>query len=186
MTTLSAPITRVPSLARDSSSLSSEVHEYYFVPSRVASSSSLPSVGIEVDGLLREITVVVTREANLNGAWLPGTLRALGGLPWGGDNWGSVGSKRTDEKAVSQILSLLLAILDDNAPTPSVVPTWEGGVQVEWHRNHIDLEIEAMPSGSVEYFYHGPDGECEERVSENDLDEVRQLAHKLVSVQAPR
>ena len=184
MTTLSAALNKLSSPARDSSSLNAEMRDYYRVPFRVGSSSSLLNVGIEVDAELREITVVVTSEANVSGKWLPGTLRSLAGLPWSTDSWGSVGSKGTDERAVSRILSVLLAILDDNAPAPSVVPTWEGGVQVEWHGKEFDLEIEAMPSGGVDYFYHGPDGEIEEGLRDDDLGEIRQLAHKLIAAQA--
>ena len=70
------------------------------------------------------------------------------------------------------MLKILVAVLDDCTPPPSVVPTWSGGVQVEWHRNNLDFEIEADPQGGVEYFFRGPDEEHEGQA----WDDIGQLA----------
>ena len=79
---------------------------------------------------------------------------------------------RAYSEMAANIVKLLIDILDSRAPPPSVVPTWEGGLQVEWHRNGVDLEIEVTPSGHIEYFFASPDVECEG----DAWDEIERLA----------
>ena len=81
-------------------------------------------------------------------------------MPFDKDNW-SEGAKRTDQGAVDQLMEVLSLILPDNAPPPSVVPTWLGGAQAEWHRKGVDLEISANPGEAVEYFFNDGNSECE-------------------------
>ena len=65
------------------------------------------------------------------------------------------------DKTIGRMLEILSEILNEHTPPPSIVPTWCGGIQAEWHRNGVDLEIEVFPSGEIEYFFKGPDGEQE-------------------------
>lgn len=176
MATLSAPFTESTTV-RDITSLTSAEHNYYIEPAIEASSSSLR---IEVDDV-GTVTVFVKRRESLESTWFVPTVMALKNLPWNVDDWASEGSKRTEGGAVSKILSLLLTILDDRSPPPFIVATWEGGIQAEWHLGHIDFEIESTPSGTLEYLYHGPEGESEARISEHDLGQVRHLAQTLVA-----
>ena len=84
--------------------------------------------------------------------WFNPTRQAMDSLPWDTDDW-TIGGKRTQSAAVYGLFTLLVKVLDSRTPPPSVVPTWKGGVQVEWHRNNVDFEIEADPQGEVEYFF---------------------------------
>jgi len=59
-------------------------------------------------------------------------------------NWDSYGALPIEAAHAEAILNLLAEVLGDDAPTPSVVPTSIGGVQVEWHLAGIDLEIETL------------------------------------------
>ena len=80
-------------------------------------------------------------------AWVEPTLNALAislALP---TNWDSYGARRVDLKAVASAgLALCLVMRSDTTP-PTVVPTPEGGVQLEWHAQGIDLEIDFSPTG---------------------------------------
>jgi hypothetical protein len=98
--------------------------------------------------------------------WFISTLQATAALLWLTDNWTS-GGKRTQKAAVANMLTLLIEVLDNRTPPPSVVPTWRGGVQVEWHRNGIDFEIESDPQGGIEYFFKSPTEEREGRAWNN-------------------
>ncbi len=75
-------------------------------------------------------------------------------------------------KLIARMLTILIEILDGHTPPPTVVPTWEGGIQVEWHRNGVDLEIEIAPSGHIEYFFASHDVEYEG----DAWDEIESLA----------
>ena len=94
------------------------------------------------------------------GHWLNSTLKKMDSLPFDTDNW-SAGAKRTDRNTVNQLVEVLARILPDNAPSPSVVPTWLGGAQAEWHRNGVDLEIFANPGKAIEYYFNDGNEEYE-------------------------
>ena len=110
--------------------------------------------------------------------WFYPTLRAMAALPWWTDNWSS-GATRTQSAAIAYMLETLLEVLDSQAPPPSVVPTWNGGVQVEWHRNGIDLEIEVAPEGYIEYFFKSPNKECEGQIS-GDFSQLSEYARAVI------
>ncbi len=128
-----------------------------------------------------ETTVIVSFETaseKSSAKWLRQTvveLVRLLGLP---KDWNSDNPARINPKAIEKILALLLTILDSDSTPPVVVPTSQGGVQVEWHQNGIDLEIEAFNSGNPEYFFSGPGGEQEGTI-ENDPTPLKQFAHYL-------
>jgi len=74
--------------------------------------------------------------------WLENVLAEIGELAQLDENWDSYGAQRIDPHCIQAAAGLLRAILDAATPRPSVVPTSRGGVQLEWHRGGIDLEIE--------------------------------------------
>lgn len=39
---------------------------------------------------------------------------------------------------------------------PAVVPTADGGVQLEWHRDGTDVEVYVEPDGAVSFWCAGP------------------------------
>ena len=102
--------------------------------------------------------------------WLQPTIWRTLALPWGDDNWND-DARPTDPAAAANLLILLASILDDTAPTPIIVPTWRGGVQAEWHKNDVDLEIEVDPDGTIYYSFENSAEEHEGPVSE-DLNEL--------------
>ncbi len=74
--------------------------------------------------------------------WLPNVLTEMAELGRLEENWDSYGARRIDPHCIEAAASLLRAVMDAATPRPSVVPTNRGGVQLEWHRSGIDLEIE--------------------------------------------
>ena len=96
------------------------------------------------------------------------TLDRLGSL---GDGWDSYRGSPINPRAAEAVLSVLTGVADWDTPEPSVVPTSIGGVQVEWHRNGLDLELEVMPSGDAFglFFCDAGTGHEEERELVADL-----------------
>jgi len=86
-------------------------------------------------------------------AWLKTTVGAVARLLELDPNWDSYGAPPVDSGHAEAILNLLAEILDDNAPSPSVVPTSAGGVQAEWHMAGIDLEIETLSRHRFAFFF---------------------------------
>lgn len=69
------------------------------------------------------------------------------------DNWDSYGGKPITELALAEAQLLLKALVAIQAVEPSVVPCSNGGIQLEWHRNGYDLEIEISPLGQTNDIY---------------------------------
>ena len=110
--------------------------------------------------------------------WLRHTREAidkLSGSPTASDAEGSP----VQPAAAVHLLEFLSMVLNHDTPPPSVVPTWEGGVQVEWHRNGVDFEIEAGPSGNIDFFFKDADIECEGQ-AQDSIQALRRYAKALV------
>ena len=74
--------------------------------------------------------------------WLSEIVAEIGELGRLEENWDSYGGKRVDPCCIEAAVSLLRSVLDAATSKPSVVPTSRGGIQLEWHRGGIDLEVE--------------------------------------------
>ena len=85
--------------------------------------------------------------------WVIATVEKLCDLLWLKANWDSYGAAPVDRFTVELALDILFATMQSTSPSPSVVPTSCGGVQLEWHTGGIDLEIEIEPAGLIEAFF---------------------------------
>ena len=73
-------------------------------------------------------------------------------------NWDSYGADPIKLVSVETALDLLSVVIDYGTPLASIVPTPEGGVQLEWHIRGVDLEIEIDAFGRPHaYFSDGED-----------------------------
>jgi hypothetical protein len=64
-------------------------------------------------------------------------------------NWDSYGAPAISERALDRAMDILWTIR--RSPQPRIVPTAEGGVQLEWYTASEELEVEIRPDGNVEY-----------------------------------
>jgi hypothetical protein len=51
------------------------------------------------------------------------------------------------EAAATSALDAMRTVMWFETPTPSVVPMYDGGLQLEWHAEDVDIEVTVMPSG---------------------------------------
>lgn len=109
--------------------------------------------------------------------WFDPTIQAMLALPWDNDHWND-GAAATHPKAAFTLLVTLVDVLDDAAPPPAIVPTWRGGVQAEWSRNGVDLEIAADPDGALEYYFRSDTEEYEEPALPN-IERLTRLARSV-------
>ena len=100
--------------------------------------------------------------------WFEPVIKAMAGLPWDDDNW-KEGAVRTQPNAAAHLLAILAEILDGASPAPALVPTWQGGVQAEWHWNGVYLEIETAPDATVEYYFLSDTEEYEGPLTPDNL-----------------
>jgi hypothetical protein len=75
-------------------------------------------------------------------SWFKKSLEKLSNLYSLKENWDDEGAKRIDLKAILVAMKVLAQIVKDDTPEPYIFPTLGGGVQIEWHTEKADLEIE--------------------------------------------
>ena len=69
------------------------------------------------------------------------------------ENWDLYGAAQVKREFVASAAGLLRSIMDQDTPAPAIVPTTPGGVQIEWHTNGIDLEIEVQSTSRINVWY---------------------------------
>ena len=76
--------------------------------------------------------------------WAAPTLQRMGELLELAPDWDTYGAYPISPNHINTALDLLVAVMRDDTPAPTVVPTNRGGVQLEWHTRGIDLEVETL------------------------------------------
>ena len=75
-------------------------------------------------------------------------LSELAELP---ENWNGYGSRRIQPAAILQASDLIEALEKLAMPVPQFVPVSGGGIQLEWHNNKCELEVEIRADGTMEF-----------------------------------
>lgn len=110
--------------------------------------------------------------------WLYPALARLQHLSRLGDNWDTYGGSPVADEAVFTALSVIARLLKDESVPPVIVPTSQGGVQLEWHRVGDEVEIRVTPDGEISAFrFNEGDGKMDEieQVSLTDLSRLVKL-----------
>jgi hypothetical protein len=116
-------------------------------------------------------------------AWVEPTLRTLGQLLALSSNWDSYGAHPVDPACAWSAWQLLTAVMRDDLPAPGIVPTNQGGVQLEWHTRGVDLEVEVAPPRTVSVSFE--DARTGEAWEKELTEEVGELADCLGRLSRP-
>ena len=113
--------------------------------------------------------------------WYVPVCRKLAGLLDLPRNWDSYNAPPIESQAIGRVLHILEEAIDLDMPRPAVVPTVKGGVQLEWHTNGLDLEIEIEPDSGGSIFYEHEKGDIIEREGnpEDHLSLIQELVIQL-------
>ena len=82
--------------------------------------------------------------ADADRSWEVEILLELSRIGTLGDGWDSYGAKSVSAARLTQTYDLLNSIMADSTPVPSLVPTANGSIQVEWHTCDLELEIRLL------------------------------------------
>jgi len=96
-------------------------------------------------------------------------------------NWNTYGAPPISEYALSSAMQFAGNFLIKHCvPLPDIIPTSDGRVQFEWHRNAIDLEIEFGAGSEIDLVFEDLNSgqECE-RTLTTDLSSVRPILDRL-------
>jgi hypothetical protein len=87
-----------------------------------------------------ELRVYVTSQV-FDTTWFRPTLEAVSRLRMVTAQASGYGESPTDTKSAASLIGFLSRALDRRAPAPSLAPLSDGGIQAEWHRGGLDVEI---------------------------------------------
>jgi hypothetical protein len=119
-------------------------------------------------------------------AWLRGVSPRLASLTQLPENWDSHGARRVNGANVTAALVLLHKLMSRRTPLPTIVPTADGSLQLEWHEGGVDLEIRIASNGHHQASVEDESGriaEWEGPVNEN-LPRVKQAIEQLAKRRA--
>ena len=111
---------------------------------------------------------------------LVGRLNELGSLE---DGWDGNGAKRVSPKAAMDLVQSLGRFMSVNTPSPAILPTPQGGIQLEWHTGGWDIEIEFVGGGRC--IYWGQDHRSDTEIT-GGLQDLGQLRNALAVMTARR
>ena len=66
--------------------------------------------------------------------------------------WNSYGAKPIAPQNAVEAIRLLAGFIGPDTPPPAVVPRVQGGIQLEWHAESIDIEVYIDSPGNVSFF----------------------------------
>jgi hypothetical protein len=125
-----------------------------------------------------EVIIRVTPQAK---ARLDGAIQQMETFGVLDADWDSYGAHVVQSDAVLQALRLLAVVFNarEDIADPMIVPTSEGGVQLEWDRDDVHLELEVKPSLDVEVYWERPDGETWEGPLQNNQSSLLRFLQRL-------
>ena len=126
--------------------------------------------------------IIVINSSEAPPRWLPDVIYALQRCLYLDSDWDSYGARKIELYNVISAIKLLLDVIQDSTPKPIVVPTNSGGIQYEWHRNGIDLEIEIDENRIRWFFEDTSTGESRAKLEslDKDFSELTDLISRLL------
>ena len=111
-------------------------------------------------------------------SWFDPLVQGLVDLRTLSPNWDSYNAMPINPKLVNTALTFMSGLLGPSSPAPRVVPLSSGGLQLEWHRKGVDVEV-VFDQDERPYFYRRNRASGEE--SEHGLPEERNLLAAIIS-----
>ncbi len=91
--------------------------------------------------------------------WLQPTREQLTRISSLEEGWDSYGAPPITQSRIAQACTLVQSIADDRAPPPSLVPTPDGSIQLEWHSYDVELEVLLISEADLEVSFEDLRGE---------------------------
>jgi hypothetical protein len=85
--------------------------------------------------------------------WLDQVMARISKLLDLPSNWDSHNARAIDVDSVRTAIHTLVRTMQPDTPSPQIIPTARGTIQLEWHLRGIDLEVEALHSGLLHISY---------------------------------
>jgi hypothetical protein len=97
-----------------------------------------------------EVRFFIDRQVGITlPAWAEPAIQMFSELLAMEAGWDSYAGASISPASARLALSFLADVMHDNSPLPSFVPTATGGVQLEWHLESGDIEVDFDPRGGA-------------------------------------
>jgi hypothetical protein len=115
-------------------------------------------------------------------AWLQDAVEKLSAFVALPQNWDSHGSSQISVATANHASQLLTTLCDLGLPAPRLVPTSSGGVQLEWHDDGVDLELELFPDGRIIAVFDDTQSSesWEQELPQNDLIPIEAALRRII------
>jgi hypothetical protein len=125
---------------------------------------------------MREIQIKIGQSA---APWLLPAFRRIEALTALAHGWDSYGGQPVAADAAMGAVRFLAETAYPELPEPAVVPLADGGVQIEWHRGGLDIEVTFSDEHAGMYVEDLAGGEAYERSREDARAELLRLMPRL-------
>lgn len=92
-------------------------------------------------------------------SWLAEQIEAIEGLAALPLGWNSYAASAIERESIRSAVQVLQAVARAGLPRPSIVPTPDGRVQIEWHCRGVDLELAVRSLDAIEVNLEMPGGD---------------------------
>lgn len=69
------------------------------------------------------------------------------------EGWDSYGAKAIGKHTAMFTLEFMQQLMQPETPPPNIVPTSVGGIQLEWNKGNIDLEVHVRAPYEIEFLF---------------------------------
>ena len=111
--------------------------------------------------------------------WLDKALSKLKSLSGLEEGWDGYKARAVNKSCVKHVEKLLIVLYSKGIPQPSIVPTCNETIQIEWHTNDIDLEIEILNDSTALLYFEDPGNRLEEGKTIKNWDDLNPFTNKL-------
>lgn len=108
-------------------------------------------------------------------AWLYPALSQLQYLTALGPNWDSYGGTPPTYNVLVGAFTILVHVSGSESPAPSIVPTSDGGVQLEWQGEVGELELRVGPGGRITGYRVDRVGGAESELEQASLADMKHI-----------
>ncbi|MYB37151.1 MAG: hypothetical protein F4Y26_07165 [Gammaproteobacteria bacterium] len=97
------------------------------------------------------------------------------------EDWDSYGAPPISRARIEAVGDLIQTVADGRAPPPTLVPTPDGSIQLEWHSHGVELEVQMLSESEMEVSFEDLRGQLPEydHVLRSDLTPLVQYVRLL-------
>ena len=111
--------------------------------------------------------------------WFSNALKRISDLTGLAENWDGYGAHKIDAERVAEAVAFLTEIAHPGIAEPSVVPLVDGGLQIEWHRAGLDVEVSLSEEEPVVYVSDRDSDEQSEHPANEAVPQVERFLVRL-------